>query len=71
VDVGRLLFFAGMALAVVGGLIWLGAKAGPGRLPGDILIDRGNLHIAIPIITSIVLSLALTIALNIAFRLAR
>jgi hypothetical protein len=67
----RLLVFGGLALALTGVLLWAGAKAGLGRLPGDILIERENIRIAVPIVTSIVLSVLLTIVLNVAVRLWR
>ncbi len=36
-----------------------------GKLPGDILVKKGNFTFFFPIVTSIVLSLILTVALNI------
>jgi hypothetical protein len=69
--VARLLIFGGVAFAVIGGLLWLGAKAGLGRLPGDIVFERGNVTVVAPIVTSIVLSLLLTIVLNVVLRVSR
>ena len=46
----------GLALVVVGMLWpWLG-RLGLGRLPGDILIERGNFRFYFPIVTCLVAS---------------
>ncbi len=56
----RFLILLGIILIVIG-LLWsfLG-KLGLGRLPGDILIERDNVRIYIPITTSILVSLVLS-----------
>jgi hypothetical protein len=51
-------------LLILGGLLWeLGARFGltPGRLPGDIAIERENVKFYFPITTSIVVSLLLAL----------
>ena len=59
----RWLVGIGVAL-VIAGLMWPWLqKLGLGRLPGDIVIERGNARIYIPIVTSIVVSVALSIVL--------
>jgi hypothetical protein len=59
----RLLIILGLTLLVLGLLWpWL-AKLGIGRLPGDILIDRGAFKLYLPITTSILVSLALSLLL--------
>ena len=46
----------GLALVVVGlSWPWLG-RLGLGRLPGDILIERGNFRFYFPIVTCLVVS---------------
>ena len=46
----------GLVLVVVGLLwSWLG-RLGLGRLPGDIVIERGNFHFYFPIVTCLVVS---------------
>ena len=46
----------GFALVVVGMLWpWLG-RLGLGRLPGDILIERGNFRFYFPIVTCLIVS---------------
>jgi hypothetical protein len=39
-----------------------------GKLPGDISVDRGNVHFYFPIATGLLLSVALTLLLNLFFR---
>jgi hypothetical protein len=46
------------------GLAWLvGEKLGLGRLPGDIVIERGNTRFYFPLMTSILVSIVLSLAL--------
>jgi hypothetical protein len=68
-DAGRILVFVGIAITLAGTLVWLGARLGLGRLPGDIIVERDNFTFAFPLSTSIVVSVILTIVLNIALRL--
>ena len=52
----RWLIEIGLALIVVGLLWpWLG-RLGLGRLPGDILIERGNFRFYFPIVTCLIVS---------------
>lgn len=61
---GKMLVFAGIALIVVGTILWLGGKVpGFGRLPGDIIIKRENFTFYFPVVTCIVLSLLLSLIL--------
>lgn len=61
---GRLLIVVGVAIAGLGLLLTLGAKVpGVGRLPGDIVIERGGFRLYLPLGTSILLSLVLSGAL--------
>lgn len=70
--IGRLLIGAGVLLAAVGVLLVLAPRVPGlrhlGRLPGDVLIERGGTTIFIPIVTSLVLSVLLTIVMNVIFR---
>jgi hypothetical protein len=70
-DIGKLLIFAGLAIAVVGGLMLLFTRLGLGHLPGDISGSRGSFSFAIPLGTSILLSIVLTVVLNIVLRIWR
>ena len=60
---GRFLVILGAVLVLVG-LAWpFLQRLGLGRLPGDIIIERGNFHFFFPITTSIIVSIVLTLLL--------
>jgi len=60
-SIPKLLVIVGLVL-VVAGLAWpLIARIGLGRLPGDIVIERHNFHLYIPIATSLLISVVLSI----------
>jgi hypothetical protein len=65
------MIFGGIVIALGGAILWGAARAGLGRLPGDIFIERAHFTIAIPLVTMIILSIVLTVVLNIAVRLWR
>lgn len=53
---------AGLALVALG-LLWPWLqRLGLGRLPGDIVIERGGLRIYVPLMTCLLISLLLTLA---------
>jgi Protein of unknown function (DUF2905) len=59
----RWLIILGVVL-IVAGLVWPWlTKLGLGRLPGDIVIERDNFRLYIPIATSIVISVVLSLIL--------
>jgi hypothetical protein len=59
----RALIIFGIALVVIG-LLWpVISKLGFGRLPGDIVIERENFRLYIPVATSIVVSAILSLLL--------
>ena len=57
----RLLIVAGLLVAGIGVLIHLGVPIG--RLPGDIVVRRGNSTFYFPIVTCIAVSLLLTLVM--------
>lgn len=62
---GRMLIIAGVVLLVVGALLaGLGRFLPIGRLPGDILIRRGNATFYFPLATSLILSLLLSLLIR-------
>jgi len=61
--ISRLLIIFGLALVAVGILWPLIAKLGLGRLPGDIVIERENFRLYVPIATSLLISAVLTLVL--------
>lgn len=60
---GRTLVVIGLIIAAVGLAISAGLPIG--RLPGDIVVRRGNSTFYFPIVTCIVLSLLLTLILSV------
>ncbi|MEQ8822151.1 MAG: DUF2905 family protein [Sumerlaeia bacterium] len=67
-DIGKALFISGLALAALGGLLWLLGRAGFQGLPGDISFQGERVKVVFPIVTCLVLSLLLTLILNLAGR---
>jgi hypothetical protein len=63
-DIGKVLIAAGIVFILLG----LGWSLGLGRLPGDVVIRRGNFTFFFPIVTSIILSIILTILLSLLLR---
>lgn len=61
---GWLLILLGLILAGIG-VVWLVAPSipWPGRLPGDIVIERENFRFYFPIATCILISVLLTLIL--------
>jgi hypothetical protein len=56
----KLLVAIGLVL-VVGGLLWPWlSKLGLGRLPGDIVIERGSVRFYFPITTCLIVSVVLS-----------
>lgn len=60
-DLARMLILAGVALLVAGGLLFLFSRLGIGRLPGDVVMRRGNFTFYFPLMTSILLSVILSL----------
>jgi hypothetical protein len=60
--VGKLLVLLGLGITALGVLLMLGVPFG--RLPGDIVVRRGNFSFYFPLATSIILSILLTLILS-------
>ena len=56
-----MLVLIGLGIAGVGLIMMLGVPFG--RLPGDIVVRRGNFSFYFPLVTSIILSIVLTLLL--------
>ena len=64
----RFLILLGLVLIVVG-LLWpFLQKAGLGRLPGDIVLERDNFRFYFPIATSVLISLVLSLLIWLFYR---
>ncbi len=67
-DIGKILLAVGLLFAVAGGVLILADKLpGLGKLPGDLVFQRGRWTVFLPVGTMIVLSLLLTLLLNLLF----
>ena len=68
-ELGRLLVVIG-AVAILAGLLLMFAPRIPwlGRLPGDIVVNRGPITLYFPLVTSFVISVVLTLLLNLFWR---
>ncbi len=66
--IGKLLIWGAVVLLVLGGLFFLLGRFGVDRLPGDLVLRRGNFTQYFPIGLMILLSVVGTIVLNIIFR---
>ncbi len=63
-DIGKMLIVLGGALVVIGVLLVLAGRVpGVGRLPGDIVIQRGSWTFYVPLATSLILSVVITLVL--------
>lgn len=68
IDLAKMLVLGGVTLVVMGGLVWLLAKATGGSaalLPGDIVYKRNGFTFYFPIATCLLLSALLTLLLYI------
>jgi hypothetical protein len=66
--IGKLLIGGAILLLVLGGLFLLLGRFGLDRLPGDLVLKRGNVTIYFPIGLMILVSIVATILLNLFFR---
>jgi hypothetical protein len=67
-SISRLLIILGLSLVALG-LLWpVINKIGFGRLPGDIVIERDNLRVYIPLATSLLVSVIIALILWLANR---
>jgi len=65
---GRIIVLAGVAIVFVGLLVWSGALRGFGRLPGDIRIERGSVHVYVPLVSMLLVSVVLSLIMYLVSR---
>ena len=58
---GTLVIGVGLAVVVLGVLIWSGALGWFGRLPGDVRVERDGLRIYFPLTSMILVSIVLSL----------
>jgi hypothetical protein len=64
-ELGRALIIFGLVIVVVGVLITFAGRIPlVGKLPGDVMVRKGNFTLYAPLMTGLILSLVLTIVLN-------
>ena len=61
---GPAIMLAGLAIIVIGLLVWWGGFGWFGRLPGDIRIERETVRIYIPLVSMLVISIAVSLLFN-------
>ena len=66
---GPLIMLVGVAIILIGLLVWSGALPWFGRLPGDIRYERETVRIYVPIVSMILVSAVLSLVLYLARRL--
>ena len=70
--IGRWMMVAGLAVTILGGLVWfLGKYLKLDSLPGTLRIEGSGFTCVVPLLASIVLSLVLTLVLNLVARLLK
>jgi len=65
---GKLLIGGALLLLVLGGMFLLLGRLGLDRLPGDLVLRRGNFSVYFPIGLMVMLSIVGTIVLNVLLR---
>jgi Protein of unknown function (DUF2905) len=64
-NIGPLVIVTGLAIVVLGLLVWAGGFSWFGRLPGDIRVERGNVRVYIPWVSMLLISAVLTLLLSV------
>jgi uncharacterized membrane protein len=65
---GVTLILVGLAVVVIGLLVWWGGFRWFGHLPGDIRIEREAVRVYIPLVSMLVISIVLSLLLNLVRR---
>ena len=64
-DMAKLLIISGSILIAVGiAVFFLSKIPGFGKLPGDIIIQKGNFSFYFPLVTCLILSIIISVILN-------
>jgi hypothetical protein len=60
---GPIIVVAGVALVLIGLLVWSGGLSWFGRLPGDIRIEKQSVHVYVPLVSMLLVSVVLSLIL--------
>lgn len=64
-SLGPLVVGAGIAVVVIGVLIWTGAFSWFGRLPGDLRYESGGTRVYVPLVSMLLLSIGLSVVVTV------
>ncbi len=59
-NIGKFLMMGGVLLIVIGGVFFLLGRF-IGRIPGDIVVQKGNFTFYFPVVTCIIISIVLSL----------
>jgi hypothetical protein len=59
--VGPVIVGVGLLIVVIGLLVWSGALAWFGRLPGDIRYESGSTRVYVPLVSMLLISILLSV----------
>jgi hypothetical protein len=60
-SLGKLMIYGGVALVIIGVLVWMLGRNGASFLPGDIVVERKHVRFYFPVVTCLVVSLILSL----------
>jgi hypothetical protein len=63
VSAGPIIVMLGIAVVLIGLVVWSGGLSWFGRLPGDIRIERDTVRVYIPIVSMLVISVVVSLVL--------
>ncbi len=64
-QVGKIILLVGLALIVLGAIVWALGKVGFRGLPGDIRYESDKVKVYVPIVTCLVISVVITIIVSV------
>jgi hypothetical protein len=62
-DLGKIMIVVGIAIAVLGAIVWALGRSGFRGLPGDVAYEGQHVRVYFPIVSCIVLSVLLTLGM--------
>lgn len=65
---GKMLLVVGVLIVLMGLIFIFLGRLGLGRLPGDIIVEKGNFVFYFPLVTCVVISIILSFLIRVFFR---